>query len=121
MNDPRMTTGITSGVGVELADTATSTQPQMARSTYIASQTFAPAQTNTLAIVALVSGVAGLFLLVPVLGPLVALATGYIARRQITARRQGGRRLADAGVVLGWAGLALTGAVICALVLFPWT
>lgn len=109
MNDPRMA-----------AESAKSTQPRTARSTYIASQTFAPAQTNTLAVVALVSGIAGLALIVPVLGPLVALATGYIARRQIAVRRQDGRRLADAGVVLGWAGVALTCIIIVALILAPW-
>lgn len=114
MNDPRVTTDAATGEG------ATSTQPQMARSTYIASQTFVPAQPNALALVALVSGIAGVLLLVPVLGPLVALTTGYVARRQITVRRQDGRRLADAGVVLGWAGLVLTCVIIGVLVLAPW-
>ncbi|WP_341977225.1 DUF4190 domain-containing protein [Microbacterium sp. LTA6] len=115
MTGPRMGADTARRRGEERAP-----RPQPARSTHIASQTVVPAQTNTLAIVALISGLAGVVFLVPVLGPLVAIAAGYASRRQITARRQGGRRLADAGVVLGWVGLALTCILIGVLVLHQW-
>lgn len=65
-------------------------------------------QTNPLAIVSLVSGMVAL-----VLGPLAILAivSGYLARRQIRRTGEGGRGMATAGLILGYAvlvaGLAL--------------
>jgi hypothetical protein len=80
------------------------------------------APTNVLAIVSLVLGV-GSFVLVP-FGPLASLPAvilGYIARSQITHRREGGAQLARWGLVLGYINLGLTallfvlGAVVFAL------
>jgi len=64
--------------------------------------------TSSLAVTSLVSGVLGWSLL-PLLGTLVAIITGHMARSEI--RRSGGRLegdgLAVAGLVLGWVAVAL--------------
>jgi hypothetical protein len=38
-------------------------------------------------------------------GSVLALVFGYLALRQIDERREGGRGLAVAGIVLGWIGV----------------
>jgi hypothetical protein len=61
-----------------------------------------------MAIVSLISGILGLTL-IPVLGSIVALVTGYMARNEIRASggTVGGGGLATAGLILGWIGVAL--------------
>lgn len=63
--------------------------------------------TNTLAIVSLVSGILSWFLF-PIVGALVAIVTGHMARREITASlgSQGGDGLALAGLIIGYLNLA---------------
>jgi len=62
------------------------------------------AQTNGLAIAALVCGIVWM----GGLGSILALVLGYTARNQIdgSGGREGGRGLAVAGIVLGWVGVA---------------
>lgn len=77
----------------------------------------APVQTtSSLAIASLVSGILG-WTLLPVIGSLVAVVTGHMARAEI--RRAGGTLggdgLAVAGLVLGW--LAIATAVAVALMI----
>lgn len=64
--------------------------------------------TSPLAIASLVSGILG-WTLLPLLGSIVAVVTGHMARAEI--RRAGGRLsgdgLAIAGLVLGWLALAM--------------
>ncbi len=81
-----------------------------------------PAQpTNTLAIVALISGIAG-FTFVPLLGSIVAIITGHMAKRQVAETGEQGRGMAVAGLVMGYAvvglGLALLVFGVLAAVLF---
>ncbi|MCW5580611.1 MAG: DUF4190 domain-containing protein [Luteimonas sp.] len=68
-----------------------------------------PRQTSALAVVSLVSGLLG-WTLLPWLGSLVAIVTGHLARGEI--RRSDstldGDGLAIAGLVLGYAMLALS-------------
>ena len=75
---------------------------------------------STLAIVSLVSAILG-FTFVPVLGTIVALSTGYMARnetRSIPARASGDG-LATAGIIMGWIQVALlVGGVCCAIAYF---
>jgi hypothetical protein len=77
-------------------------------------------KTNTMAIVSLVSGLLAWFM-APVLGSIVAVITGHMARKQI--RESGGLESGDgmavAGLALGYVSLALAivGAVIGLLVL----
>ena len=76
-----------------------------------------PRQTSVLAIISLVAGLCG-WLPLPIIGSLVAIVTGHLARAEI--RREPGRfegdGLAVAGLVLGYLAL-LFGLVVGAIVL----
>ena len=76
--------------------------------------------TSTLAIVSLVSAILG-FTFVPILGTIVAIITGYMARSETRSipPRASGDGLATAGIILGWvqAGLLVLG-ICCAIVYF---
>jgi hypothetical protein len=63
-------------------------------------------RTNTLAIVALVSGIAA-FVLVPLIGSIVAVITGHISLKQLRTSGEGGRGMALTGTILGWVGIGL--------------
>ncbi|HEU5072883.1 MAG TPA: DUF4190 domain-containing protein [Polyangiaceae bacterium] len=65
-------------------------------------------KTNTLAVVSLVCGALGWFM-VPVLASIVAIVTGHMARKQIKQSfgREDGDGLAIGGLVLGYASLVL--------------
>lgn len=75
---------------------------------------------STLAIVSLVSGVLG-FTLVPLIGGIVALITGYMARGETRSipPRAAGDGMATAGIIMGWVqiGLLVVG-VCCAVAAF---
>ncbi len=88
--------------------------------------------TNGLAIASLLLGIGGLTIL-PLLGSILAIILGYMARKEIRQRpgEVSGEGLATAGIVLGWIaiGLAVLGLVlgigltICGLCSFgavPW-
>jgi hypothetical protein len=62
--------------------------------------------TNGLAIAALICGIAGLFF-VPVVGSIVAIILGHIAKRQIAERGESGDGMAMGGLVTGYIGAAL--------------
>ncbi len=74
---------------------------------------------NGLAIFSLIAGIAGLTIL-PTIGSIVALITGYIAKRQIEESRgaMGGSGMAKAGIILGWIGVALLALGLCALIAY---
>jgi hypothetical protein len=66
-----------------------------------------PAQsTNTLAIVSLVMSILGFFIL-PLIGSVVGIITGHIAKKQIDQTGEGGSGMAIAGLVVGYAGAAI--------------
>jgi len=68
---------------------------------------YAPARpTNTLAIVALIGGIAGLTV-IPFIASVVGVITGHIALKQISRTNEGGRGMALAGVITGWVGVAI--------------
>lgn len=71
-------------------------------------------QTSTLAIVSLVAGILG-WTLIPTLGSIVAIITGYMAKNEIrkSAGRISGDGLATAGLILGWLNIALALIGIC--------
>ena len=63
---------------------------------------------STLALVSLVSGVLG-FTVVPLIGGIVALITGYMARGETRSipPRASGDGMATAGIIMGWVQLGL--------------
>jgi len=65
-------------------------------------------KTNPKAIVALVAGIVGVAFL-PLVGSIVALVFGYLAKREIedSDEPQDGRSQAIAGIVLGWIGMGI--------------
>jgi len=67
------------------------------------------APNSTLAIVALVAGILGVSLF-PLIGSLVAVIVGPMAKREIdeSGGTLGGENLAQIGIILGWVGLALS-------------
>jgi len=76
-------------------------------------------QTNTLAIVSLVSGILG-WTLLPWLGSIVAIITGHMARAEIRRNldTMEGDGLAIGGLVLGWTMIALSLIGLLLVVLF---
>ncbi|MEJ2709082.1 MAG: DUF4190 domain-containing protein [Anaerolineales bacterium] len=84
---------------------------------------------SSMAIISLIAGVLGLTFF-PVIGSIVALITGYMAKREIqeSAGDLGGDGMATAGIILGWIGVALGILGICIagvvlaipLCLIPW-
>ena len=78
-------------------------------------------RTNTLAIISLVTGIGSFFAhIVPGIGgftvALVAIVTGYMARKQIRESGEQGMGMATAGMVIGIIHLALLGLLILFLV-----
>ena len=72
--------------------------------------------TNTMAVISMIAGILGLTV-VPVLGSIVALVVGYMARKEIRESNggQGGDGIAVAGIVMGWISVGLA---VCACVAF---
>ena len=81
-------------------------------------QPMAPRESSSIAIISLIAGILGLFM-IPVIGSIVAIITGGMAKRDIRASSGtiGGEGLATAGVVMGWIGLVLWGFSICIIIL----
>lgn len=67
--------------------------------------------TNGMAVASLVLGILWLYWL----GSILALVFGYVARRQIRERGEGGDGMAVAGIVLGWIGVATLVVVLVAI------
>ncbi len=67
---------------------------------------YAPPSNNSMALVSLIAGIAG-WVLVPVIGGIVAIITGHMAKKQIAQTGEGGSGMATAGLVLGYVGVAL--------------
>lgn len=65
-------------------------------------------QNNSLAVVSLILGLLGLFGLLPLIGSLLAIILGHMARRQIAADpTQDGDGLALTGLITGYIGLVV--------------
>lgn len=78
-----------------------------------------PRQTNTLAIVSLISGILG-WTVLPFLGSIVAIVCGHMARSEIrrSPHTQEGDGLAVAGLVMGYLVIALSILAVIAVILF---
>ncbi len=72
------------------------------------------APTSTTAIISLIAGILGLSAF-PILGSIIALVTGYMAKGEITRSGGtiGGSGLATAGLILGYVGVGLTVLGVC--------
>jgi hypothetical protein len=70
---------------------------------------------SNMAVVSLIAGILGLTL-IPLVGSVIAIITGMMARREIRegGGTMGGDGLATAGLVLGWIGVGLGVIGICA-------
>ena len=78
-----------------------------------------PRQTSALAITSLVSGLLG-WTFLPLVGSLVAIITGHMARAEIQRSngQMDGDGLAIAGLVLGWLVVAISVLTVLAFVFF---
>ncbi len=74
---------------------------------------------STLAMVSLIAGILG-FTMLPILGSIVALVTGYEARKETSAvpPRASGDGLATAGIVMGWIQMGLSILGVCCFAAF---
>lgn len=78
-----------------------------------------PAQTSTLAIISLVSGIVSWFMF-PIVGGIIAVITGHMALRELRERQAEltGEGLAKVGLVLGYLHLALIVLGFCVVAVF---
>jgi hypothetical protein len=78
----------------------------------------AQSQTSTGAIVSLIFGLLGLFFVLPLIGPIVGIFAGHMARRNIRESdgRLSGDGLALAGMITGYIGLAFS-LIFCGIIL----
>lgn len=69
---------------------------------------------SSMAIISLIAGITGVTIF-PLLGSVIALITGYMARNEIRDSRGtiGGEGLATAGLILGWIGVGLAVIGVC--------
>jgi hypothetical protein len=75
--------------------------------------------TSTMAIVSLIAGILG-FVMFPLIGSIVALITGYAARKETRAvpPTAGGDGLATAGIIMGWIQIALVVVGFCCFIVY---
>jgi hypothetical protein len=79
-----------------------------------------PPPTSTLSLASLMMGIIG-WVLLPVVGGIIAVITGHMARREIrqSGGLLGGNGLASAGLILGYSNMALGLCGCFILLLFP--
>jgi hypothetical protein len=75
-------------------------------------------QTSTLAIISLIAGILG-FTMLPLIGSIAAIVTGYAARKETRAVPPlGGDGLATAGIIMGWVQIGLGVVGFCCFALY---
>lgn len=74
---------------------------------------------STLAITSLVAGILG-FTFLPLIGGIVALVTGYMARKETRAvpPAVSGDGMATAGIIMGWVQVAMAVVGVCCLAVY---
>jgi hypothetical protein len=72
------------------------------------------AQSSTMAIISLIAGILGLTF-IPIIGSIVALILGYMAKNEIRASggALSGDGMATAGIILGWVGMVFLCLGLC--------
>ena len=75
--------------------------------------------TSTLAIVSLVAGIMG-FMGMPVIASIVAIMTGYAARKETRSipPRASGDGMATAGIIMGWIQIGLGIVALCCVAVY---
>ena len=75
--------------------------------------------TSTMAIISLIAAILG-FTVFPVIGSVVAILTGYAARKETRAvpPLAGGDGLATAGIIMGWIQVGLAVVSICCFIAY---
>ncbi|MEW5940853.1 MAG: DUF4190 domain-containing protein [Chloroflexota bacterium] len=75
--------------------------------------------TSTMATVSLIAGILGFFIL-PVIASVVAIWTGYEARKETRSLppRASGDGMATAGIVMGWIQIGLAVVSICCVIAY---
>jgi hypothetical protein len=75
--------------------------------------------TSTLATISLIAGILG-FVMLPIIGSIVALWTGYAARKETRAipPTASGDGMATAGIVMGWIQIVLAVVGICCAIAY---
>jgi uncharacterized membrane protein len=81
------------------------------------STTSVPVQTSSMAMISVISGIACWFVL-PFIGAIIAVITGHMAKKEIreSAGRLSGMEMANAGLVLGYAHLAVSFLMACLII-----
>jgi hypothetical protein len=74
---------------------------------------------STLATVSLISGILG-FTFMPVIGAIVALVTGYMARNETRSipPKASGDGMATAGIIMGWIQVGLIVVGVCCFIAY---
>ena len=89
-------------------------------SDYNSAPSYSPPPNSSMAVVSLVAGILG-WTFIPLLGSIVAVITGHMAKKEIreSGGRLGGDGLATAGLILGYVslGIGLVGLCIALFVL----
>ncbi len=76
-------------------------------------------KTSVMAIISLIAGILGFFQVLPLIGPIVAVITGHMAKNEIK-KSNGlvtGGGLATGGLILGYIALAVGLCAVCIFVL----
>jgi hypothetical protein len=75
--------------------------------------------TSTLAIISLIAGILS-FVMLPLIGAVIAIWTGYEARKETRAvpPRATGDGMATAGIVLGWIHVGLLVVTLCCILAY---
>ncbi len=76
-------------------------------------------RTSTTAIISLIAGIVGFLQILPVIGPIVAVITGHMAKKEInnSGGMVTGNGLATTGLILGYVALAVGLCGICIFIL----
>ena len=92
----------------------------MSNSEYTPLPNASPPPTSSLSLTSLIMGIVG-WVLLPVVGGLIAVITGHMAKKEIRQSNGllGGDGMATAGLVLGYSNLALGVCGCLAVILFP--
>ncbi len=68
---------------------------------------YQPQKTNALAIVSMIASIVGFIWILPIIGSIAGVIMGHISLSQIKRTNEKGRGMAIAGLIVGYAGLAL--------------